>query len=154
MNDFLWWRDGIIYQIYPRSFVDSNNSGLGDLPGITSKLDYLSDLGVDAIWQLLGFYCAWRGALGAGRALGCKEVSFEGQIRPRDSLVRYEVDIRRYANRVDSGAAMVVGSAKVLVDDQPIYTINDAKVGVFRDIAYPDYPWNSERSRGGLMTRV
>jgi alpha-glucosidase len=50
MQDFLWWRDGIIYQIYPRSFADSNNDGLGDLPGIISKLDYLAELGVDAIW--------------------------------------------------------------------------------------------------------
>lgn len=50
MTDFLWWRDGVIYQIYPRSFADSNNDGIGDLPGITSKLDYLADLGVDAIW--------------------------------------------------------------------------------------------------------
>jgi alpha-glucosidase len=50
MADFLWWRDGIIYQIYPRSFADSNDDGLGDLPGITSKLDYLAELGVDAIW--------------------------------------------------------------------------------------------------------
>ncbi len=46
----LWWRDGIIYQIYPRSFADSNGDGLGDLPGITSRLDYLADLGIDAIW--------------------------------------------------------------------------------------------------------
>jgi alpha-glucosidase len=49
-KNFLWWRDGIIYQIYPRSNADSNDDGIGDLPGIISKLDYLQDLGVDAIW--------------------------------------------------------------------------------------------------------
>ena len=49
-KDFLWWRDGIIYQIYPRSFADSNADGIGDLPGIISKLDYLQELGIDAIW--------------------------------------------------------------------------------------------------------
>jgi alpha-glucosidase len=50
MNDFLWWRDGVIYQIYPRSFADSDGDGLGDLPGIISRLDYLADLGIDALW--------------------------------------------------------------------------------------------------------
>lgn len=55
MDDFLWWRDGVIYQIYPRSFQDSDGDGLGDLPGITSRLDYLAELGVDAIW-LSPFY--------------------------------------------------------------------------------------------------
>jgi alpha-glucosidase len=49
-SDFLWWRDGIIYQIYPRSFADSNADGIGDLNGITAHLDYLSSLGVDALW--------------------------------------------------------------------------------------------------------
>jgi alpha-glucosidase len=45
-----WWQDAVFYEIYPRSFADSNNDGVGDLKGITSKLDYLKDLGVDAIW--------------------------------------------------------------------------------------------------------
>lgn len=49
-KDFLWWQDGVIYQIYPRSYADSNSDGIGDLPGITAKLDYIADLGVDAIW--------------------------------------------------------------------------------------------------------
>ena len=49
-EEFLWWRDGVIYQIYPRSFYDSDGSGIGDLKGITEKLDYLADLGIDAIW--------------------------------------------------------------------------------------------------------
>jgi alpha-glucosidase len=49
-ENFLWWRDGVIYQIYPRSFADSNGDGIGDLPGITGKLDYLAELGIDAIW--------------------------------------------------------------------------------------------------------
>jgi len=48
--DFLWWRDGIIYQIYPRSFQDTTGNGVGDLNGILEHLDYVSDLGVDAIW--------------------------------------------------------------------------------------------------------
>ena len=55
MPDHLWWREGVIYQIYPRSFADSNGDGVGDLPGIIAHLDYLNDgtpnsLGVDAIW--------------------------------------------------------------------------------------------------------
>src|ERR687885_3062271 len=50
-NEYLWWQGGIIHQIYPRSFVDSNGDGIGDLPGITSKLDYLAELGIDAIWM-------------------------------------------------------------------------------------------------------
>ena len=45
-----WWKEAVAYQIYPRSFMDSNNDGIGDLQGIISKLDYLKDLGIDVIW--------------------------------------------------------------------------------------------------------
>jgi 3-hydroxyacyl-[acyl-carrier protein] dehydratase/trans-2-decenoyl-[acyl-carrier protein] isomerase len=108
-------------------------------------------LGVDAVWQLLGMYCAWNGALGTGRALGCQEVEFFGQIRPHDGVVRYEIDIVRYQELPSSGASIVLGDAVVLVDDQEIYEIKRAKVGVFRDIAYPDYPFPSRHSRGGRL---
>lgn len=50
-----WWRSAVVYQIYPRSFADSNGDGIGDLPGITSRASYLADLGVDAVW-LCPFY--------------------------------------------------------------------------------------------------
>jgi len=45
-----WWREAVIYQIYPRSFSDSNGDGIGDLPGITAKLEYIASLGVDIVW--------------------------------------------------------------------------------------------------------
>ena len=50
MSNNDWWRGGVFYQIYPRSFMDSNKDGIGDLPGITARLDYVADLGVDGIW--------------------------------------------------------------------------------------------------------
>jgi alpha-glucosidase len=50
MAEHVWWQTGIVYYIYPRSFMDSNGDGTGDLNGITSRLDYLEWLGIDAIW--------------------------------------------------------------------------------------------------------
>jgi alpha-glucosidase len=50
-----WWRNAVVYQVYPRSFADSNGDGLGDIPGITSRVDYLATLGIDAVW-LSPFY--------------------------------------------------------------------------------------------------
>ncbi|MBI2388041.1 MAG: bifunctional 3-hydroxydecanoyl-ACP dehydratase/trans-2-decenoyl-ACP isomerase [Deltaproteobacteria bacterium] len=110
-------------------------------------------LGVDAVWQLLWLYCAAAGAAGSGRALGCKEVEFAGQIRPYNRVVRYEIDIRRFSLLRASGAAVAIGTGRVLVDGELIYTIKDAKVGTFLGIAYPDYPSRSENSVGGIMDR-
>ena len=108
-------------------------------------------LGVDGVWQLIGFFCNWAGGVGAGRALGCGEIEFFGQIRPRDRVIRTEVDIRRYAELPESGSAIAIGDATLFVDGEPIYTLKRAKVGLFRDLAYPDYPHASERSRGGKL---
>ena len=49
-NENAWWKEAVIYQIYPRSFCDSNGDGIGDIEGIISKLDYLKRLGIDIIW--------------------------------------------------------------------------------------------------------
>ena len=110
-------------------------------------------LGLDGVWQLLGFYCNWRGGLGTGRALGCGEVDFFGQIRPHDAIVRYEIEVRRYTEIPSARASMVIGNARVLVDGDEIYKIAQARVGLFRNIGYPDYPVESENSHGGKMER-
>jgi 3-hydroxyacyl-[acyl-carrier protein] dehydratase / trans-2-decenoyl-[acyl-carrier protein] isomerase len=109
-------------------------------------------LGVDAIWQLLGFFCIWRGALGSGRALGCGEVVFSGQIRPFNRCVRYEVDVRRFTNLKESGSSIVIGEGMVSVDGETVAEIHEARTGVFKGIAYPDYPRRSANAVGGRMT--
>jgi 3-hydroxyacyl-[acyl-carrier protein] dehydratase/trans-2-decenoyl-[acyl-carrier protein] isomerase len=106
---------------------------------------------VDAIWQLLGFYCVWRGALGAGRALGCGEIVFNGQIRPYNKCVRYEIEVRRFSQLKDSGASIAIGDGRVFVDNEMIATIQQARTGVFLGIIYPDYPKRSANSIGGIM---
>ena len=67
--------------------------------------------------------------------------------------MRYEIDIRRYAELADTGTAIAIGTGHVLVDGEPIYLVKDAKVGIFRGIRYADYPAPSANSVGGLMTR-
>ncbi|MCL4685650.1 bifunctional 3-hydroxydecanoyl-ACP dehydratase/trans-2-decenoyl-ACP isomerase [Myxococcota bacterium] len=108
-------------------------------------------LGVDAVWQLLGFFCIWAGGMGSGRALGSGEIEFFGQIRPHDHLVRYEVDVRRYAELKAAGSVVAIGDATVLVDGEPIYTIKNAKSGLFRGIGYPDYPRPGKNAKGGRL---
>ena len=108
-------------------------------------------LSVVAIWQILGFFCVWRGALGSGRALGCGEVVFGGQIRPFNRLVRYEIEVCRFSQLRESGASIAIGEGRVFVDGEEIAEIHGARTGVFREIAYPDYPRRSANSVGGRM---
>jgi 3-hydroxyacyl-[acyl-carrier protein] dehydratase/trans-2-decenoyl-[acyl-carrier protein] isomerase len=110
-------------------------------------------LGVDAIWQLLGFFCVWKGSLGTGRALGCGEVAFNGQIRPFNKCVRFEVDVRRYSLLKESGASIVIGDGRIYIDNELIATVGQARTGVFKNIAYQDYPLRSKHSIGGIMER-
>ena len=107
-------------------------------------------LGLDASWQLLGFYCSLMGAVGSGRALGCKEVEFAGQIRPCDEQVTYELQVRRYS-ALDGAGGIAVGTGQVFVDGQHIYTVRNLKAGVFPGIRYSDYPNPESRfARGGM----
>ncbi len=86
-------------------------------------------LGLDAMWQLVGFYLGWRGNPGRGRALGCGEVKFSGQILPGAQKVTYYVDVKRMLTQ-----RLVLGIAdgRVLVDGKQIYTAKDLKVGLFQ----------------------
>ncbi len=95
-------------------------------------------LELDAVWQLMGFYASLRGALGAGRALGCASVDFSGQIRPHHSLVRYEVDLLR-ASPMEK-AFMSVGSGRVFCDDEEVCRVEGARVGVFSGLEYQAAP--------------
>lgn len=85
-------------------------------------------LGLDATWQLLGFYLGWVGNPGRGRALGVGQVKFSGQILPTASKVEYVIDIKRVMAR-----KLVLGIAdgKVLVDGREIYHAQDLRVGLF-----------------------
>ena len=87
-------------------------------------------LGLDAMWQLTGFFLTWLGAPGKGRALGCGEVKFTGQVLPDAKLVRYEIDISRVINRK---LVMAQSDARMYVDDREIYSARDLRVGLFTE---------------------
>lgn len=85
-------------------------------------------LGLDAMWQAVGFFLAWIGNPGHGRALGVGEVKFTGQVLPSANLVSYRLDMKRVISR-----KLVLGVADgvVEVDGRVIYTAKDLRVGLF-----------------------
>lgn len=127
--------------------VDINSDGGSDGKGhILAELDIRPDLwffgchfesdpvmpgclGLDAMWQLVGFYLGWRGNPGKGRALGCGEVKFTGEILPDSKIVSYELDIKRLIERK---LVMGIADGTVSVDGKVIYTAKGLKVGLFK----------------------
>ncbi len=91
-GDRAWWRGATIYQIYPRSFVDSNGDGIGDLPGITSRLDYVASLGVDAVW-LSPFFTSPMHDFGYDVADYCDVDPIFGTLADFDALVEKAHDL-------------------------------------------------------------
>ncbi len=90
-------------------------------------------LGLDALWQLIGFYLCWRNNPGRGRALGVGEVRFTGQVLPTAKLLRYEIDMKRVIER---RLVMGIGDGRVFIDDREIYVAADLKVGLFTSTDY------------------
>ena len=85
-------------------------------------------LGLDALWQLVGFFLGWSGFLGRGRALGSGEVKFAGEILPNAKKVTYDLSIKRVINR---SLVLGVADGRVIVDGKTIYTTKSLKVGLF-----------------------
>ena len=87
-------------------------------------------LGLDGMWQLLGFYLCWLKLPGYGRALGSDKVKFFGQVTPNAKKVRYEIDIKRVINR---GAVVGFADGNMFVDDRHVYSAKNLRVGLFLD---------------------
>jgi 3-hydroxyacyl-[acyl-carrier protein] dehydratase/trans-2-decenoyl-[acyl-carrier protein] isomerase len=85
-------------------------------------------LGLDALWQLCGFFLAWSGCKGRGRALGSGQVKFTGQILPSAKKVTFALDMKRVITR---RLSMVIADGTVSVDGRTIYTADDLRVGLF-----------------------
>ena len=85
-------------------------------------------LGLDAMWQLVGFYLGWTGAPGRGRALGCAEVKFSGQVLPKHKKITYHIPIKRVMN---SKLVLGIADAEMSVDGRKIYEGNGLRVGLF-----------------------
>ena len=86
-------------------------------------------LGLDALWQLVGFYLGWIGGKGRGRALGCGEVKFGGEVTPGIKKVTYKIEMKRVINR---RLVMGIGDGVLEADGEPIYRAQDLRVGLYQ----------------------
>jgi len=87
-------------------------------------------LGLDAMWQLVGFYLGWTGKPGKGRALGVSSVKFTGEVLKNVKIAKYHVDIKRILKK--EGAVVGLADGILYADDKPIYEAENLKVGLFK----------------------
>ena len=87
-------------------------------------------LGLDAMWQLVGFYLGWKGEPGKGRALGVNSVKFTGEVLTTAKIAKYEVNIKRILKK--EGAVVGLADGTLFVDDKAIYRAENLKVGLFK----------------------
>lgn len=87
-------------------------------------------LGLDALWQLTGFFLGWLGLEGRGRALGVGEVKFSGMVTPETRLIAYQVDMKRI---IDRRLKLGIADGVMLADGEPIYSTTDMRVGLFKE---------------------
>ena len=104
-------------------FFDCHFTGDPVMPGC---------LGIDAMWQLVGFFLGWKGGPGRGRALGAGEVKFSGQVTPANSLVTYRIDMKRVIMR---RLCMGIADGVVLCDGEKVFEAKDIRVGLFNNSA-------------------
>ncbi len=131
--------------MFDRIINITSDGGSADKGQIVAELDISSDLwffdchfpgdavmpgclGLDAMWQLIGFFLGWLGGPGHGRALGSGEVKFTGQVTPKNKLVTYRIDMKRVIMRK---LVMGIGDAIMEVDGREIYFAKDLRVGLF-----------------------
>jgi len=91
-------------------------------------------LGLDGLWQLVGFYLTWIGGKGRGRALGVGDVKFKGQVRPYHTKIIYNIDIKRLLDR--DGKLMVWADGTVSTNNGIIYYARNLQVGLFNNLTY------------------
>ena len=90
-------------------------------------------LGLDGMWQLVGFFLTWSGAKGRGRALGVSDVKFRGQVRPYHKKVTYKIDIKKL---IKKPSCVIWGDGELYADDRIIYSAKSLQVGLFENLIY------------------
>ena len=90
-------------------------------------------IGLDGVWQLIGFFLSWCGGKGKGRALGVKELKFKGQVRPYHTIITYTIHIRKF---IKKPTFMAWGDASLSVKNKEIYFAKNLQVGLFEKLVW------------------